>query len=46
MALTRSVLVSTPELGLKAVEEVGTVMFHFHMQLTTHRNLSLLHQGM
>ena len=25
MALTRSVLVSTPELGLKAVEEVGTV---------------------
>ena len=25
MALTRSVLVSTPVLGLKAVEEVGTV---------------------
>ena len=25
MALTRSVLVSTPELGIKAVEEVGTV---------------------
>ena len=25
MPLTRSVLVSTPELGLKAVEEVGTV---------------------
>ena len=25
MALTRSVLVSTPELGIRAVEEVGTV---------------------
>ena len=25
MALTRSVLVTTPELGIKAVEEVGTV---------------------
>ena len=25
MPLTRSVLVSTPELGIKAVEEVGTV---------------------
>ena len=25
MALTRTVLVSTPELGIKAVEEVGTV---------------------
>ena len=25
MALTRSVLISTPVLGLKAVEEVGTV---------------------
>ena len=25
MALTRSVLVTTPELGIRAVEEVGTV---------------------
>ena len=25
MAFTRSVLVSTPELGIRAVEEVGTV---------------------
>jgi len=25
MALTRTVLVTTPELGIKAVEEVGTV---------------------
>ena len=25
MTLTRSVLVSTPELGIRAVEEVGTV---------------------